>query len=136
MQFSDYVSSISEADYKSGSRGRSMGGVLVGVRKQLATYVVRLCKHVKNAIFLKFSKYAFGTGKDIVLVCTYIPPPGSPFFLDKNISGFELIEDYLIQANVVLGEVHLMLCGDFNARTAELADFVSIDDEIDYGPST
>ena len=79
-------------------------------------------------IMVMFAKTLFNTTHDVLLICFYVPPQGSPYYntaeckrhidpIDKCV--LELFEKY--------GDFHLILCGDINARTSNFQ--VSVEDK-------
>jgi hypothetical protein len=115
---------------KKGNKGRPMGGIVVCVKRSLERFVARLNVNALHTVFLRISKLLFGFEKDILLACTYIPPPDSPFFRNLDCSGIELLEDYLTLLGLPLDDVYLVFMGDFNARTGNQPDYVVHDDLI------
>jgi hypothetical protein len=61
----------------------------------------------------------FGFSKNVLLLCSYVPPENSPFY---RMSGFEngidMLEDCIVDKLLFLGDVDVLLCGDINARTS------------------
>ena len=112
------------------TRGRTPGGIAVFIHNRIK----HIFKHIKTSeygIYFKInSEYVSNSDKDIILVCVYIPCENSTFYARKEeengILGLlnELIELVCPTSNVIL-------MGDFNARTAELADYIT-DDDINY----
>ena len=94
---------------KLSTQGRRSGGVVVLIRTKLLPLVRQLdCKH-DNMLLFVIDKECFGLLKDVLLMCVYVPPAGSPYY---NVTG----TDNGIQLS---SDVHVLLCGDLNARTAD-----------------
>ena len=81
----------------------------------------------------------FGTDKDILLFNVYVPPIGSPYYATvEESNGITNLERCISDMLDICGDVAVILCGDFNARTGKynlvsnnLGDMTaSITDEI------
>ena len=47
----------------------------------------------------------------------------------RDIKGIDYVESCLVQLLTLLGDVHILIAGDFNARTGSLDDFIMQDDD-------
>ena len=69
-------------------------------------------------VFL-IDKKLFGVMKDILYVCAYVPPEGSPFYPYFDVdNGTGLLEECLTDCMLTLNDVHVLLARDLNSRTA------------------
>ena len=67
-----------------------------------------------NMIVLKVSKDLLGTEKPVVLLGVYLPPSSSSYYHE---TGAAMIEQCILDVIGSLGDLPLILFGDFNART-------------------
>ena len=63
---------------------------------------------------------------DLYLGCVYIPPASSSFGKDNTFNIWNKLEE---DVNELSTNGNIMLCGDFNARTSHLADYIELDSE-------
>ena len=73
----------------------------------------------------------FKLDNDIILLTVYVPPAGSPYydnFIIKN--GIYNLERLLYECISEHNSCNVILCGDFNARTANLQPINEIDSNI------
>ena len=113
---------------KSKKSGRSSGGILVLYKKHLKPNFEVISRH-KNYIWFKLKDaYTFNTLEgymNTLYICaTYIPPESSPYFDDTIFDNVrDDMNNFSCQGNPI------MICGDFNARTSNVNDFISISDK-------
>ena len=102
---------------KLSKKGRRSGGLVVLVRKELVVFCQQLeCKY-DHVLLFSMNKECFGLSKDVLFVCVYIPPIGSPYYALSGIdNGISVLEDCIADIQLSF-DVHTILCGDFNART-------------------
>ena len=115
------------------TRGRHPGGICVFIKKELLR-AITVIKTSDYGIYLKLDKDVFNFDKDIIIMCVYmyIPPEGSSFYIERHEkNGISELEGELLNIVVENMECDYMLAGDFNARTADVADFI-IDDNISH----
>ena len=114
------------------TRGRFTGGICVLIKNSLVKYVRCIRSEMADCILLLFNGEIFKFDKDVLLCSVYIPPQSSTAYhrLATN-NGIELMEFELIRVLSNLPDVHLIISGDLNARTAKEPDFI-IDDEVKY----
>ena len=112
--------------------GRPSGGVVCLIKNHVMPWVRRL--HVNKGNFLLFviSKQLFGTVKDILYACVYVPPEGSSYyaFMDEA-DGISMLENCLVDSALTLGDYHVILSGDLNGRTSNISQAFSFDDDFD-----
>ena len=90
---------------------------MVLIRTKLLPLLRQLdCKHDNMLLFI-IDKECFGLLKDILLVCVYVPPTGSPCYnVTGTDNGIGIVEECLAEVQLS-SDVHVLLCGDLNART-------------------
>ena len=116
-RFSDFDIFVSPAQ-KLSHRGRRSGGVVCLLRTSHKRFVKPINCDCGNILVFRVCKELFHTVKDFLLFCVYVPPSGSPFYDDKDISdGITILEQCIIDMIEVHGDCSIMLMGDFNART-------------------
>lgn len=129
--FKDHVEYASKAK-KLSHHGRYSGGATILVRKHLSKFVDRVAINVDNFVALKLDKKLMGTEKDVVLISLYIPPYDSNYWkMAQDGHGIELLEKCVLDLHDSLGDFLLLICGDFNARTADRNINFSLSDDIE-----
>lgn len=113
---------------KNKSFGRAMAGLVVFVRHSVCKNIKRVCNDCDFAIFLQLDKHALNLNKDVLFCFTYLPPDNSPYYENKQLKGVQMFENQLLEMDIE--NVHLVILGDLNARTAELSDFVEIENNV------
>ena len=103
--------------------GRPMDDVTVFVKIVLSLYFKRLCEDFVYGVILVIDKSLFGMSYDCVFCTLYIPPANSPFYDNKDISAFSVLQDTLLENRLFQSEI--IICGDLNARTGNELDFES-----------
>ena len=105
---------------KLSERGRRSGGIVCCIKDKIVNFFQPLPCQFDYALAFKISRLLFSTDKDIVLVCVYIPPAGSPYYnLTDYSNGIMILEQCLLQLLSVHADCLLMICGDLNARTGK-----------------
>jgi hypothetical protein len=116
--FQDYVIFTSKAK-KLSCRGRYSGGVIVMIRKSLASFAERIQVETENTVVIKLHRNVFGSYKDVMFICSYVHPHDSEFWKTKQgVFGMEILEQCILDLQSVYDDFFLVLTGDFNARTA------------------
>ena len=100
---------------KLSSQGRRSGGVVVLIRNKLLPLVRQLdCKH-DNMLLFVIDKECFGLLKDVLLICVYVPPTGSPYYnVTGTDNGIGILEECLAEVQLS-SDVHVLLCGDLTS---------------------
>jgi len=102
-------------------RGRKSGGVVCLVRKSIAMYFKQLFCDYDNILAFRVSKALFNSERDILLFGVYVPPLGSPYYnAAEDTDGILLLEKCINDILVNHDDCSLMVCGDLNARTANM----------------
>ena len=102
-------------------RGRYSGGTMCLISRTISRFFRIIPVSFENILTFRIDKELFKTTCDIFLLVVYIPPMGSPFYENRDTgNGIDILDDCLSQIEDRYGDVHLMLCGDFNARTGSL----------------
>ena len=128
--FADFNMYFSPAK-KLSHHGRCSGGVIVLVRTSLSHHFEQL-QHAEQTVVLKISKKLFNTDKYIIFVATYVPPYGSAYYNTADPSdGIDGIEQSLTGMWELFDDFYILLCGDLNARTANLNSCLSARDVQD-----
>ena len=118
--FSDFAIFVKSA-IKLSRQGRHSGGIICLVRKCFLPLIRKIeCTCVNHVSFV-IDKRLFGVTKDILYICTYIHPEGSPFYTVFDIDdGITFWEDCITTILMNQTDVDLLVSGDFNARTSNL----------------
>ena len=137
--FIDYTTFHAPAKKKKkNGHERNPGGVLLLVRNQFAKFVSQIRVECDFAVVVKINKSVFELGKGVVLVACYIVPEGGPAYnLTELKDGIQILEENILQ-DVDKDDIHLIVCGDMNRRTANeqvnkenMTNYDCVDDDDD-----
>jgi hypothetical protein len=104
---------------KLSKQGRHSGGVVCLIKKDICKYVKQIITTVHNMFVFLCDKCIFGTEKDVLFVCTYIPPEGSPYYAYYDLdNGISLLEEFICDYLIDSDDVFILICGDLNSRTS------------------
>ena len=106
------------------SRYRS-GGIALLVRSELCPYTQSIRNESKLVLWISISKTILNTSEDLICDAVYLPPAGSRYAHPDPY--LELQNEF---DNFCLNSKHVLLFGDFNSRTAKIADYVECDEFI------
>ena len=116
--FRAFVSDIATPNTNRGCR--LSGGITLLMKTKLEKHV-SIVKQSKNFLWCKVSREILNTELDLFLCGIYIPPEKSVYFEDDIFDKLENdIPFFKSKGNVII-------LGDFNARTSNLPDYVSIE---------
>ena len=103
-------------------KGARRGGIGLFVRNDWKEHV-KIRKDLSSEISLwcKLSKKFFGFPEDVYLGIVYIPPAGSSREKKSNLDHF----NHLLETTRKIESDHVILMGDFNARTKNLEDILT-----------
>ena len=115
--FSNYDCYVSPARKLSG-RGRRSGGVICLIAKSYSHLFAPVKTVTENVLLFKAKKELFGVGRDVMIICSYIPPQGSPYYDSiEESNGVLRLEECIIDVLQIHSDCEVMICGDLNART-------------------
>lgn len=98
--------------------GRRSGGLICLVNHNIASWVEHIACDFDNVLVFRLRKQLFNSERDILVVCVYIPPLGSPYYDNKGDgNGIHILEECLLQLYEKHVDCSLVVCGDLNART-------------------
>ena len=106
---------------------RKSGGIAVLIKNDILKHfsVVDSECECEYVLWFTLSKAIFGTGADVLFGAVYIPPENSRY----NSEG--IMEQFYFEVDENSRSFkHLIMMGDFNARTSNIADFAEIDEVI------
>lgn len=66
---------------------RLSGGVIVMIKKSLSDFVERVHVEFDNTVAIKINGSLFKLNVPVVLIATYLPPAGSPYYDDMDIDN-------------------------------------------------
>ena len=114
-------------------QGRRSGGIVCLIRNEFIRYVRKIDVEFSNFLVFIIDKNLFGVAKDIIYVCAYVPPEGSPFYSYFDVdNGIGLLEECLTDCLLALNDVYVILSGDLNGRTSNIShDFLSNENVVD-----
>ena len=114
LDFTVYVSPAKKLSHL----GRRSGGVICLVKHTISPWVKHIKCDLDNLLVFRLDKQLFNSEKDVLMLCAYIPPSGSPYYDNKSVSnGIYLLEEYLLQLYAQHDDCSIVVCGDLNART-------------------
>ena len=121
--------------------GRASGGVLVLCKSSLNVTFSQIHVSYDNCVVLKL-KHAFtNVQKDLMIICTYIPPYNSPYYTYKSPyekNGINLFENVLHNLMDEHENTSFIITGDFNSRLSSCQPMLenNIDKYIDFDMAT
>jgi exonuclease III len=105
------------------ARGRRSGGLVCLVKNEICSHVKVV--DVQSDYFYAFiiDRGLFGTEKDVLYACVYVPPEGSPYYTSFDVeNGIALLEDFLCDCLLsVKYDIFVILSGDLNSRTSNIS---------------
>ena len=108
---------------------RSYGGIAILYRNCMKNGLKFLEHKNGDYVWVKLLKEWFGLEKDYYLCYAYIPPENSSFYKSRGQDTLSFIESDIVKYSK-LGPI--ILCGDLNARTKNLPDYIMNDEKIDH----
>jgi hypothetical protein len=103
------------------------------IRKSKEQYFKKIDSEYKYGLAFDVSEEMIG--EPVLFIATYLPPFGSPAYGATNENGIDILEEEILH----LKEQHhisnhsLLISGDFNARTKDVADYIH-DDQNKFVP--
>ena len=112
---------------------RLSGGVCLLINTQYTAHVKPIHTECDNCVVLKLSKDLTGLATDCILLGMYLPPAQSLYYAETEIdNGVSLLEFCLLDVIEMYGDLPVIVCGDFNARTGtKNGKVIQLPDEID-----
>ena len=112
--------------------GRPSGGTLVLIRSSLNIAFTHIKTMKDNTVVVKLKNAFKNRNKDLLIICTYIPPCNSPYYdhrspFEKN--GITLLETFLHNLFEEHANCKYIVCGDLNARCGSCQPL--LDDNLD-----
>jgi hypothetical protein len=101
---------------------RSSGGVAIIVKNELCKHIKIIDTNSEFTLWFKISKNV--TGYELLCCNIYIPPENSNY---SNINMFDTLEEEFVSLH---NDEIACFFGDFNARTKDLNDLVSLDSKV------
>ena len=98
------------------------GGILILVKKAISKFITYLPIKSNMAAYFKINKSILESEKDLICGFVYVPPHTSPFSVSEN---FDTLENELGEIRE-LKVSNLLLFGDFNAKTRDIEDCLSV----------
>ena len=102
---------------------RKSGGIGVFVKSALSEKVTFIDSDSDYVLWIKVDKSAVNTNEDLFCGIVYVPPSDSRFYSADEFSRFDAEI-----TSMCIEHKYLLLTGDFNARTQNIADFVDSGD--------
>ena len=130
LDISENFAEFHEPGYKNHLGGRPSGGMSLLVRKSIFKHVSVVLSDSYH-FWCKLNKVGFGWKYDLFICFIYIPPSSSTLLRTGQALSFETLQSecaHYEQTGWVL------LCGDFNARTNDVNDFIENDEFDEYLP--
>ena len=112
-------------------QGRRLGGIVCLIKNELIRVVRTVDVEFSDFIVFVIDRKLFGTEKDILYVCAYVPPEGSPYYSYFDIdNGIGLLEECLTDCLLTLNDVYVILSGDLNGRTSNISHNILSNENI------
>ena len=110
------------------ANNRNYGGIAILYKQELKKGIKFLENKSVDYVWIKLCKSFFGFESDYYLCYAYIPPENSSFYKTRGEDTLIYIQQDIIRYSNI-GKI--MLCGDLNARTKDLPDFIERDELLD-----
>ena len=124
------LSEFHEPGFKNHLGGRPSGGLSLLVRNSILKYVSIVLSDSYH-FWCRLIKSGFGWEHDLFICFIYIPPSSSTLLRTGQALSFETLQSECAHYE---RKGWVLLCGDFNARTNDVNDFVENDELDDYLP--
>jgi exonuclease III len=105
---------------------RHSGGITVLIKENVRPGIKIIEQSCPELVWVKLCKDFFKNEKDIYIAYTYITPANSSYTRRAVIDVFSELERGITQ---YAKDGHIVIMGDFNAKTAAENDFISHDDD-------
>ena len=118
--------------FRRSSGGRRSGGIAILYNRSKLDKNIFLVKQHSNYMWIKITKEVLSLDKDLFICGVYIPPANSKYFNSETLENLEA------DVSFFQNQGHVMLSGDFNARTGTYTDTVDkcgskyLDDNTDH----
>lgn len=104
---------------------RNSGGLLVCYKKELHGNITIIDKSTENMIWVKLKKEYLNIKKNLIIGGIYNSPINSTYNKRNTDDIFEKIQDKIMTLSQ---ENHILIGGDFNARTGNMQDIIEEND--------
>jgi hypothetical protein len=84
--FTGYTVFINPA-VKFTKQGRHSGGIMCLIRNELIPYVHEIKTSYSNILLFLIDRSLFDLDEDVIFVCSYVPPQGSPYYVHFDIEN-------------------------------------------------
>jgi hypothetical protein len=108
---------------------RASGGIIAYIRNYLVTPDTLVFRSHDDILCIKISASKLCLENDLYIILCYAVPEGSSrqALIESNM--FDRLLSYILELEIKQGlNLNLLVCGDLNAHTSELPDFVPDDD--------
>ena len=105
---------------------KASGGVAVYVTNTLKTQVNRINNDFKFGVIFTVCKSILKQAFDLVLMCIYCQPEGSPVYKEQE-NGIEILFNEILNVQCAYPSHKILIIGDLNARIGQNQDFISHD---------
>ena len=130
FNLNDHVSECHEPGCKNHLGGRPSGGLSLLIRKSIFKYVSIVFSDSYH-LWCKINKIGFGWDLDLFICFIYIPPSSSTLLRTGQSLPFETLPSECANYE---RKGWVLLCGDLNARTNDVNDYIENDELDDYLP--
>jgi exonuclease III len=110
------------------ANNRTFGGITILYRQEIRGGLTFLEHNTEDYFWFILNKNFFNFDNDIYVCAAYIPPESSVYYKNKNEDSLNRIETDIARYS---RNGYIMITGDFNARTANHADSVELDNDMD-----
>ena len=123
--------SICRPKDKNLKRHKPSGGLAVYVHQSIRGGVCKVPMGGTESIILRLKKEFFGTSTDLYICFAYCVPANSSVLANNSCMPSDVYEDLLDKLSQCSSDGQLILLGDMNARTKNMADFIVNEDNHD-----
>ena len=107
---------------------KASGGISIYVKEHLRKYIKFTSNNNSDIAWMKVNQ---GKGENLFIGCVYIPPENSTYGRKHTAAIWDRLESELREYS---SKGQVILCGDFNARTGTLTDYIENDLDNSFCP--
>jgi exonuclease III len=105
------------------------GGISVFVKEELRKLVTFLPQSNSDVVWLKVQQQIGSSNHNLYIGCVYIPPQFSSFGKENTQQIWDSLEQDIEHFS---NKSEIIICGDFNARSGRLIDYIQMDNNHNY----
>ena len=128
VQFPGFQSYVLNRKLKKRNAKRDSGGIAIFIKDKYVSSDTLVFQDEDDILWVKLCDQMFNLDKDLYACLSYVLPEGSSSQSMVETNIFDRLMNSMVYVNNIANDnAYLLMCGDFNARTAICPDFV-VDD--------